>query len=130
MKYLCNTRRHGRELIIRSRKGAHREIYATGALREIHATPLKLDQTDVLLCYGLKIGSATHESDLLKKKNTKQVINTCITPESEVNLLRGKHHKSAFKSDCSQSRGTNCQFLDLPNTDPPLASLYRYNQVY
>ena len=44
-----------------------------------------------------------HESDLLRKKNKKQVIKTCITPESEVNLLTGKHHKFAIKSDCSQS---------------------------
>ena len=44
----------------------------------------------------------SQSSDLSRKKNKKQVINTCITPESEVNLLTGKHHKFAIKSDCSQ----------------------------
>ena len=51
---------------------------------------------------GSKLVQVTHESDLSRKKNKKQVINTCITPESEVNLLTGKHHKFAIKSDCSQ----------------------------
>ena len=79
---------------------------------------------------GSKLVQVTHESDLSRKKNKKQVINTCITLLSQ-KWIYWPENIISLQSKVIAVSFLNCRFLDLPSTDPSSASgpVHAYNTI-